>query len=117
MNKIAFALTLALCCSILRAQSKEKTVSPMGFLADVMIEYLDTNSDNIIDIGEFQAGCEKGFGEMDTDGDGFLSEKELGSLGDMLAESKDGGGIMAQAGGLLLASWLKSMDADHDGRV
>lgn len=118
MHKIILIFTLAACCVNLRAQSKAKSESPMGFLADVMLEYLDTNGDGIVDIGEFQAGCEKGFAEMDGDGDGFISEKELGGLGAMLAESKDdGGGLMAQAGGLLLGAWIKSMDADGDGRV
>ena len=101
---------------VLRAD-EGKGSSPMGFLADVMIEYLDTNSDRVIDLGEFQAGYDRGFGEMDSDGDGFLSDKELGGLGGMLAESKDAGGIVATAAGVLLASCLKTMDADRDGRI
>lgn len=89
----------------------------MGFLADVMIEYLDLGGDHIVDLGEFQAGYDRGFGEMDLDGDGFLSEKELGGLGAMLAESKEASGFIATAAGVLLASWMKTMDADRDGRV
>jgi len=100
----------------LRAE-EAKNSSPMGFLAGVMIEYLDTNSDHVIDLGEFQSGCDRGMGEMDLDGDGFLSDKELGGLGAMLAESKEAGGFVATAAGVLLASWMKTMDADHDGRV
>ena len=88
----------------------------MGFLADVMIEYLDTNGDHIIDIGEFQAGCARGFDEMDTDGDGFISTKELDALGGMLAKSGENA-LVAAASGVLLASWIKTMDADGDGRV
>lgn len=101
---------------MLRAD-EAKSASPIGFLADVMIEYLDTSGDQVVDLTEFQAGCDRGFGEMDLDGDGFLSEKELGGLGVMLAESKEASGFIATAAGVLLASWMKTMDADHDGRV
>ena len=100
-----------------RAAEEKKAGSAMAFLAQVMIDYLDTNNDKAVDLGEFQSGCEKGFGEMDTDGDGFISDKELAALGGMLAESKEASGFTATAAGVLLASWIKTMDADKDGRV
>ena len=110
---LLFPLLTAL---VLRAE-EPKSTSPMGFLADIMIAYLDTNNDRLIDAGEYQAGCERGFGEMDTGGDGFIDEKELGQLGAMLAESKEARGFVATAAGVILASWIKTMDGDHDGRV
>jgi hypothetical protein len=106
-----FAAGISLCAD------DAKSSNPMAFLADIMIAYLDTNNDRAIDLGEFQAGCDHGFGEMDTDSDGFLSDKELGQLGAMLAESKEASGLVAAAAGVILASWIKTMDADHDGRV
>ena len=113
LSLIAISLVVA---SELRAEDPAKKASPMGFLADVMIEYLDTNSDHVIDIGEYQVGCARGFGEMDTDGDGFITKKELEALGGMLIKSGENA-LVATASGVLLASWIKSMDADGDGRV
>jgi hypothetical protein len=115
--KLPFLVVSLFATGFMLEAEEPKSSSPMGFLADVMIAYLDTNNDQAIDFGEYQAGCERGFGELDTDGDGFISDKELAQVGNMLAESKEASGLVAAAAGVILASWIKTMDTDHDGRV
>lgn len=86
-----------------------------GALADVVLKHFDTNGDSKIDSGEWQAGVEDSFREMDADGDGRISGAEMDALGEAIG--KEAGEAAGAVLGKLVKTLLLTMDADKDGSV
>ncbi len=84
-------------------------------LAKLVESEFDLNADGKIDQGEWQAGVEKGFKEMDLDGDGLLSSKELDALNSPIAEEI--GDFAGKIVAALIKNLVLTMDADKDGAV
>lgn len=59
-------------------------------LAALIVSHFDNNADGTLDPGEWQAGMENGFAEIDNDGSGSVAAGELrelaGPLGDEIGE-------------------------------
>ncbi len=121
MKHLALATTLLLFLGAL-APADDKPAKPaafpgMEFLAKVMLDYLDTNGDGILDKGEFTNGTEKGFSDLDRDSDGFVTKEEMDAAGAELSESQGSDSFLGKAAGFLLNRLLLTMDENKDGQV
>jgi len=121
MKRLALTATLLLFIGAsLPADDKptKPAVFPgMEFLAKVMLDYLDTNGDGILDQGEFTNGTAKGFSDLDRDSDGFITKEEMDAVGAELSESEGGNTFLGKAAGLLLSGLLMTMDENKDGQI
>ena len=84
-------------------------------LAGLILGEFDLNADSIVDAGEWQAGVEKGFDEMDANGDGSLSEAELDGLAGPISEGA--GGIVADVLTGLIKRIVMTLDKNGDKLV
>jgi Ca2+-binding EF-hand superfamily protein len=118
-----FALTAALLFFLATtSHADDKPAKPavlpgMEFLAKVMLDYLDTNGDGILDNGEFTNGTGKGFTDLDRDSDGFVTKEEMDAAGAELSESQGSDSFLGKAAGFLLNRLLLTMDDNKDGQV
>jgi Ca2+-binding EF-hand superfamily protein len=118
MKRILIIAPLLLFLStVIRAGDAPAALPGMEFLAKVMLDYLDTNGDGIVDQGEYTTGTEKGFAELDTDKDGFITKPEMDALAGELAEAEGGNAFLGQASAILLCSLLMTMDENKDGQI
>ena len=97
--------------------AKTAVLPGMEYLAKVMLDYLDTNGDGILDKGEFTSGTEKGFSDLDRDSDGFVTKEEMDAAGAELSESQVNDSFLGKAAGFLLNSLLLTMDDNKDGQI
>ena len=84
-------------------------------LAKVITKQFDTNSDGLIDQGEWQNGIAQGFKELDADHDGCITGKELDGLAGPLAEET--GDLAASLVAGMIKKLVLTMDKDKDGSV
>jgi Ca2+-binding EF-hand superfamily protein len=113
----AAALTLLSCGSARAADPPAIALPGMDFLVKVMLDYLDTNGDGILDKGEFTSGTAKSFSELDKDSDGFISVQEMDDLAGPLAEAEGGSDLLGRATAFLVRSMLLTMDANKDNQI
>lgn len=107
--------SLAAAILILSAPSAFAAFPGAEALAKLVESQFDLNADGKIDQGEWQAGAERGFKEMDLDGDGLLSSKELDALNSPIAEEI--GDFAGKIVAALIKNVVLTMDADKDGAV
>ena len=84
-------------------------------LAKLITCEFDTNSDEILDQGEWQSGIADSFGKLDSDGDGSIKPDDVDGLSeDIVKESGEiGDGIIVA----LIKQALLSLDTDGDKSV
>ena len=84
-------------------------------LAKLITHEFDTNSDNILDQGEWQNGIAGSFDQMDTNHDGSIKPEEVdGMSDDISAEAGDIGGVILVG---LIKQALLALDQDGDKAV
>lgn len=101
--------------SILIAGPAFAELPGMDILAKLLLERFDSDHNSLVDINEWQNGAGDGFGELDHDHDGFISESEIDALADPLSE--DFGRVGANACVFLIKKTLFTFDTDGDKRV
>ena len=84
-------------------------------LAKLIMSQFDTNADKLLDAGEWQAGVAKGFDQMDTNGDGSITEGEIDGLTEEIA--KETGDLAAGVVVALIKKVIMSLDADGSKTV
>ncbi|HEX6994955.1 MAG TPA: hypothetical protein VF339_12490 [Gammaproteobacteria bacterium] len=112
----SFALVLA--AAVLAASSAAAQPRASGGF----LERLDTNGDGVVDAAELESARRDMFRRADEDGDGFLTEREMGRLaddrGDVLRARRGGpAGRIARRRAPDAGEALGRLDADGDGRV
>lgn len=84
-------------------------------LAKLITKQFDTNSDEILDAGEWQTGIADSFSELDANNDGFIKPEESENLkDDIAAESGDIAAVLIVA---LIQQVLTALDANSDKAV
>lgn len=97
------------------AQPVRGAVPGSDLLANLITSQFDSNSDDVVDAGEWQSGTEGGFDEMDRNGDGSISVEEVDALRSEI--SKETGDLGASVAVVLIKQVLMSLDADNDRLV
>lgn len=115
---ILTAVLLSAFCALAddNAAAKPAAYLGMDYLAKVMLEYLDTNGDGIIDHGEFTTGTEKGYSDLDHDSDGFITKAEMDAAGTSMAQEASSE-FLGKASSFLLSNLLLTMDDNKDGQI
>lgn len=84
-------------------------------LAGLITSQFDTNANDIIDQGEWSTGIAGSFGDLDSDGDGFIASDEVDHLKpDIAGETGD---FAASIIVVLIQKIVLSLDADSNGLV
>lgn len=84
-------------------------------LAKLITHEFDTNSDGLLDQGEWQGGIAGSFDKLDTNRDGSIKPDEVDALSDdIAAEAGDIGGIILVG---LIKQALLTLDTDGDKAV
>jgi hypothetical protein len=84
-------------------------------LAKLITHEFDTNSDNILDQGEWQNGIAGSFDKLDTNRDGSIKPDEVDALSDDISAEAGGiGGVMIVA---LIKQVLLTLDTDGDKAI
>lgn len=84
-------------------------------LAKLIAHEFDTNSDDILDQGEWQNGIAGSFDKLDVNRDGSIKTEEVDRLSnDISAEAGDIGGVIIVA---LIKQVLLTLDTDDDKAV
>lgn len=108
MKRVLFALLLAstpLTAALPGAES----------LAKLITKQFDTNSDDLIDAGEWQTGIADSFSKLDANNDGLIKPEESKNLqGDIAEESGDIAATLIVA---LIQQVLSALDSDGDKAV
>lgn len=104
-----------LCALTLMIGSIHAAVPGGEALAGLITDEFDTNSDQVLDAGEWQAGIGESFGKLDANGDGSIAPDEAGSLSSEIAE-KTGELAAALVVGLIKQA-IASLDSDGDNLV
>jgi hypothetical protein len=84
-------------------------------LAQLIVAEFDTNSDGVLDSGEWQGGIKKAFAKLDANGDGSIAPGEIEELGGEIAQQTG-----ELTGGLIVAiikRVLLTLDTDGDKLV
>lgn len=84
-------------------------------LAKLIAKQFDTNSDSLIDAGEWQTGIAESFSKLDANNDGSIKPEEADSLKADIAQ--DSGDIAAAIVVLLIQQILSALDSDGDMAV
>jgi len=84
-------------------------------LASLISGEFDTNSDDILDAGEWQTGIGGSFDKMDSNGDGSIAPDEAGSLESEIADKT--GELAAALVVALIKQVIASLDTDGDKLV
>ena len=84
-------------------------------LAEMIVTEFDTNSDGIVDSGEWPTGTGKGFDVIDANRDGSVSEAELDGLAESISEST--GGLVAGLVTVLIKKIVMTLDTNGDKLV
>ncbi len=84
-------------------------------LAKLITKQFDTNSDSILDAGEWQTGIADSFSKLDANNDGLIKPEESENLkGDIAEESGDIAAVLIVA---LIQQVLTALDTDSDKAV
>ena len=84
-------------------------------LAGLIAHEFDTNSDSIVDQGEWQGGIARSFDRLDKNLDGSIKAEEVDALkGDLAEEAGDIGGTLMV---VLIKQALMALDQDGDKAV
>jgi hypothetical protein len=84
-------------------------------LAKLITKQFDTNSDSILDAGEWQTGIADSFSKLDANNDGLIKPEESENLkGDIAEESGDIAAVLIVA---LIQQVLTALDTDGDKAV
>jgi Ca2+-binding EF-hand superfamily protein len=84
-------------------------------LAKLITSQFDTNSDDILDSGEWQSGVADGFDKMDENSDGDIADAEVDALsGDIANETGDIAAVLVTA---LVKKVVFTLDADANKLV
>ena len=111
MKSIVAALTVALVLSF----STQAAVPGADVIGTLILKHFDSNSDSIIDTGEWQSGMKASFADMDADSNGSLSAADIDGLQDSLkSEAGDIGAAVVLA---LIKQIVFSLDKDADKLV
>ncbi|WP_395738078.1 hypothetical protein [Prosthecobacter sp.] len=106
---------LAVALVLLGAQPSFAAVPGAESLAKLIAHEFDTNSDDILDEGEWQNGISGSFDKMDANRDGSIKTEEVDRLSnDISAEAGDIGGAIIVA---LIKQVLLTLDTDKDKAV
>lgn len=108
---------LLLLASLIFASGDSLTAAIPGSesLAKLIAAEFDTNSDDILDQGEWQSGIAASFGKLDSNNDGSVKPDEVdGMQEDISKETGDVGGVIIVA---LIKQVLLSLDSDGDNAV
>ena len=81
-------------------------------LINLITKEFDANADDLIDTGEWQNGCLRGFDEMDTNQDGSISAAEIEGLKGPISEEI--GDFGASVSVLLIKQILMTLDKNGD---
>ncbi|MDP1592321.1 MAG: hypothetical protein Q8M07_31455 [Prosthecobacter sp.] len=99
----------------LGAQALPAAIPGAESLAKLITAEFDTNSDDILDQGEWQKGIAGSFDKLDSNSDGSIKPDEVdGMSNDIAQESGEIGGMIIVA---LIKQALLSLDADGDKAV
>jgi len=100
---------------VVSAQTLSAAVPGAETLAKLITHEFDTNSDNILDQGEWQNGIARSFDQLDKNHDGSIKPEEVDALsGDLAEEAGDIGGTILVA---LIKQALLTLDQDGDKAV
>lgn len=84
-------------------------------IGTLIAKHFDSNTDDIIDLGEWQGGMKSSFADMDADSNGSLSTADIDGLQDSLkSEAGDIGAAVVLA---LIKQIVFSLDKDDDKLV
>ncbi|MBL9183841.1 MAG: EF-hand domain-containing protein [Verrucomicrobiaceae bacterium] len=108
MKRVLFALLLG---------SSTLTAALPGAesLAKLITKQFDTNSDDLIDAGEWQTGIAESFSKLDANNDGLIKPEESENLKEDIAE--ESGDIAATLIVALIQQVLSALDSDGDKAV
>lgn len=81
-------------------------------LAQIITSEFDTNSDKLIDSGEWQSGLEESFATLDANGDGGIKAEEVDGISPDI--SKQAGEVAAALVVALVKQAVMSLDANRD---
>lgn len=84
-------------------------------LAKLILHEFDTNTNDVIDAGEWQGGITGSFDQMDANGDEFIHPEEVGELTENIARQT--GELAAGLIVALVKQIILSLDADGDKLV
>lgn len=84
-------------------------------LAGLIMSQFDSNSDGVVDAGEWQGGTERGFDEIDQNGDGSISGEEIDALKSEI--SKETGELGASVAVVLIKQVVMTLDRNDDKLV
>ncbi|WP_395742124.1 hypothetical protein [Prosthecobacter sp.] len=106
---------LAVALVLLGVQTPFAAVPGSEALAELIAHEFDTNSDDILDQGEWQNGITGSFDKLDANRDGSIKAEEVDRLSnDISAEAGDIGGVIIVA---LIKQVLLTLDTDGDKAV
>lgn len=84
-------------------------------LSRLVTGHFDTNSDGVIDLGEWQAGLDEAFDEIDANADGAITAEDLADFKVSLSRSM--GEVAAAVVAVVMDKAIKAFDTDNTGRV
>jgi len=84
-------------------------------LANLITKQFDTNSDDLLDAGEWQTGIAESFSKLDANNDGLIKPEESENLKNDIAE--ESGEIAATLIVALIQQVLSALDSDGDKAV
>lgn len=108
-------LTILLTAAIISVPTSQAALPGVGALSELIIGEFDTNADGIIDSGEWQGGIERGFDELDQNGDSSLTGDEIDGLTGLIGRQI--GETTAKLVVVIIRKVVMTLDIDKDNRV
>ena len=100
---------------VFSAHSLRAAVPGAEALAKLITHEFDTNSDGLLDQGEWQGGIARSFDQLDKNHDGTIKPEEVDALsGDLAEEAGESGGTILV---VLIKQALLTLDQDGDKAV
>ncbi len=115
MKKLPLILALALALALSSIMPAAAAVPGADVLARIITGEFDTNSDSLIDSGEWQSGLEESFATLDADGDAGIKAEEIDGISSEISEKA--GEIAAALVVALVKQAVMSLDANSDKSV
>lgn len=100
---------------ILLSSSLNAAIPGAEALGKLITSQFDTNSDALIDQGEWQSGIGNSFEKLDTNQDGTIKGEEIDGLSEDIA--KESGSIAGTLVVVLIKQLIMSLDSDRDKAV
>ena len=100
---------------ILLSSSLNAAIPGAEALGKLITSQFDTNSDALIDQGEWQSGIGNSFEKLDTNQDGTIKGEEIDGLSEDIA--KESGSIAGTLVVVLIKQLIMSLDSDSDKAV